>query len=146
MIKHTDIEAKVKAIKQAREMLNWFEANDVMLPDSLIFWPSGCTASTYVLNSEGGKEVMIDLARVCRDTHTKATKEYTSGYFVLQFNIGESSVRTICDRAMVCERKVVGTRVVPATTTPEHVVEEVEWECKESLLKAGEIKEVGEVG
>lgn len=46
------------------------------------------------------------------------------------------TIRYTANREAVCTRKVVGTEVIPAYTTPERVQDVVEWECeKVALLK-----------
>lgn len=56
------------------------------------------------------------------------------------FGVEEAGVRIDFDftRAQVCERKVVGVKVVPATIVPEHEEEIVQWECLPLLAERGE--------
>ena len=42
----------------------------------------------------------------------------------------EITISYNCDREAVCVKKVVGTKVVPAHTTPERIEEVVEWDCQ----------------
>jgi len=77
------------------------------------------------------KEVVADAAR----TPGKWEKSYTSWSFVLTQEFHGITLSYQCDRATVCERKIVGTKRVEAYFSPAHDEDIVEWECNDPLLK-----------
>ena len=61
----------------------------------------------------------------------KLNKEYSDYSCSVQRSFGDLvSMRVSTDRETVCQRVVTGTRIVPASTYPEHEEEIVEWKCK----------------
>jgi hypothetical protein len=46
------------------------------------------------------------------------------------------TIRYYTDREAVCVKKVVGTKVVPAQTTPERIEEVIEWDCQKIAFTA----------
>lgn len=83
------------------------------------------------------------VAQVAR-AMSPCTKDYSPSLLYLRRQFGPVTVEAFTGRSSVCERRVVGTRVVerevvvtPAVTTTETVEEEiVEWECKPLLAPA----------
>lgn len=75
-----------------------------------------------------GKDAMAVVAR-------EATwdKAYVGDYFALRQQFGPVRFDVNCNREVVCRKVVRGTHVVPAQ--PEREVEDVEWECGDSLLE-----------
>lgn len=59
-----------------------------------------------------------------------AKKEFDGEWVSLKKNFGPVQYEVFVHRSKVCEKRVVGTRVVP-----EHVEEVVEWECTDSILR-----------
>ena len=96
--------------------------------------------STYVGEGPAAKELLQDIAR----SVPKTIKEHTkSGLFYLGVDFGGTViVKFYTGRQSVCEKKVVGTRIIPAKhieAVEAHEEEEreeeiVEWVC-EPLLK-----------
>lgn len=75
------------------------------------------------------KEELADIAR--RIGH--AEKKVTGDWYMLEKKFAKYVTYGVnIERVKVCERKVVGTRDIPA-----HTEEIVEWECKESILAGG---------
>ena len=67
-------------------------------------------------------------------------KHYNDIWFYLRREFGEDlSLDVTAPRDAVCERRVVGTEVVPAQA--ERTVEIVEWVCEDRSLLAGEALE-----
>lgn len=57
-------------------------------------------------------------------------KVYTDSYFKLERDFGGVGLSFIFFRSTVCERRVVGTKLVPAVPAqPERTEEIVEWSC-----------------
>ena len=61
-------------------------------------------------------------------------KDYSGDYFAIEKEIGPITLRYSTAREVVCEAKVVGKRVIPAYSSPEREVDEIEWVCNDSLL------------
>ncbi len=64
-------------------------------------------------------------------------KEHCGSFFVLRKQFGEDlQLDVFIDRETVCERRVVGKKVVPAKpAVEEHEEDVVEWVCGGSLLE-----------
>jgi hypothetical protein len=72
------------------------------------------------------------------------TKRYEEDYFRACVQVGEIELQFSARREAVCQRKIVGTRIIPAQTVPssyteekfipEHEEEIVEWDCGEPIL------------
>jgi hypothetical protein len=90
-----------------------------------------------------GTYIALDIASYgcTRDDLVAAAKGSTGwdkGYLDSSFELKRSfgggvKISINADRDQVCERVVVGQRVVDAV--PAHVVDVVEWKCGDSLLK-----------
>jgi hypothetical protein len=71
-------------------------------------------------------------------------KEYEDDFMRAKVKCGHLDLQFSVRREGICERKVVGTRLIPAQTVPaeiiperfipEHEEEIVEWDCKEPIL------------
>jgi len=72
-------------------------------------------------------------------------KEYSDWYVKVFKEFGPITYGVSIPREQVCERKVVGKKIVPASPsryipeTPEHEEDVIEWECK-SILEPEEVK------
>jgi hypothetical protein len=64
----------------------------------------------------------------------KAYKSTLPHWVSVGRQFGPISLEISARREHVCRRIVTGTKVVPATTVPEHNEDIVEWECPPSLL------------
>lgn len=70
-------------------------------------------------------------------------KDVDDEYFNLLKTFGSITIEFYCRREAICRRiskgmKTIPQQVIPARpreVIPEHIVEEFEWECPESLLK-----------
>lgn len=70
-------------------------------------------------------------------SHARAAtweKVYNEDWFSLHKSFGEDlSLDVATSRDLVCERRVVGQRTIPAQ--PERTVDVVEWDCGDALLE-----------
>jgi len=63
-------------------------------------------------------------------------KNYAGSSFELTRKFGKRLTFSVSTtRDAICEKKVVGTKIVPARMVEERVEEEVEWVCNDSLLR-----------
>lgn len=99
---------------------------------------------TWPINTE---RTLANLANVAKYASkmpgVKVKKEYDRSDFELHVTIpalreGDDDITVVyyASRETVCERKVVGTKVIPAQVTAERVEEIVEWDCKHVSLLA----------
>lgn len=99
---------------------------------------------TDLEGEEKMKEKMAKIARALRKSYFRVEKDMSGNSFSLTVPLGDVWKLVIsCDKAEVCERRVVGTRTVSkpiseyVTVGHEDVEEEiVEWDCSEPLLAA----------
>jgi hypothetical protein len=110
---------KSEFISALREMADFFESHPGV--------PAPTGLATLYYWSET-KEELADIARALGN----AKKYYSNDYFGLHREFGPFEVMWIIRRGLVCRRVVVGTRTLPAV--PEHIVEDVRWECDDPLL------------
>lgn len=96
-----------------------------------------------VRNTEQILAYLKKVVKFARDSGYKITKDYDRD-FTVEVTIPADErkgtkdivIRYYCDRETVCTKKVVGTKVVPATTYPERIEEIVEWDCEKIALTA----------
>ena len=87
--------------------------------------------------SVGSKEDLADAAR----TLGKVQKEVSSAWYSIQRQFGSITLDIFAARDRVCERVVVGTKVIPARpevllpAVPERTEEIVEWKCGSLLAE-----------
>lgn len=74
----------------------------------------------------------------------KGKKDFTGDSMWLFKNFHKEDravcVKAVCDRAKVCERRVVGTKDIAERVIPAHTEEIVEWDCGSLLEKAAQLK------
>lgn len=70
-----------------------------------------------------GKEEMEKVVRVMGSVKKRVTEEY----FFVQKAFGSVTLEVNCRRELICERRVIGKKIIPAQ--PEREVEEVAWDC-----------------
>lgn len=75
------------------------------------------------------KEMLATIARLA----APMSKGQSESWFWLRRDLGPARVEFNVPRQQVCERRVVGHRVVPEQHIPEHKVEIVEWDCQPIL-------------
>lgn len=135
-------EFKDEMIEGLRKMADWLEKTSAELPV-----PCGLVGSIYtgaMHDSRGIRHTLdstIGMALIA-NAAGDVDKEVSPQLFKLTKNFGGGvKVEWIAYRESVCEKVVVGTKVVPAeperiiAAVPERVEEVVEWRCP-SLLKA----------
>lgn len=112
-------EAFVKAL---RELADWYESH----PDA----PTPCAETINVFPD------VSDLASGVR--HCGGFKKvHADKWFFLTRDFGGIRLEFNFSRDEVCERIVIGKRVVPVQITPEHEEEIVEWKCHPLLKDDG---------
>jgi hypothetical protein len=140
---HTDYSTTASReayIRGLRTLASFLEAHP------LIPTPTQCYRLR--LNDSFTREELSAIAR----SVSKAKKEFYDESFQLQIPVIDSevydervSITLTTEREAVCERIVVGTKLVPASTsvyeTPEHEEEIIEWRCIASLLSQSEQSE-----
>jgi hypothetical protein len=103
-----------------RDMADWYEVHpEITLPFKEFM--------NYTMNTKEDAQIVMRAMGSC-------VKTYDDSIFGLEKHFGPIKARFVFMRNEVCERKVVGTKIVPekftpAKTEPEHEVEIVEWEC-----------------
>ena len=61
------------------------------------------------------------------------SKEWNDTFVWLTRNFGAIKLKFFLYRDKVCTARVVGTKVIPAHTSPERTIDVVEWDCKPIL-------------
>lgn len=122
-------------IRGLREMAQFLEANPDTDPTT--YPGNGREFSVYDRHEKSDAAMLAKLMGKC-------DKEFTSEQFVLSKTFGGEGGPRLAFyfmRATVCERVVVGQKVIPAQvvpakeeyTLPEVVIDEVEWRCNPIL-------------
>ncbi len=86
-----------------------------------------------------GKEFLTEIARI----FGTCKKDYGTTYSTVKKDFGGIFLSATTYKEQVCERVVIGKKIVPeiiipASLIPEHEEEIVEWKCPESLLASEE--------
>lgn len=133
---------KDEMVEGLRKMANWLENRAVELPI-----PCGFTGSVYTgaMHDHRGIRHSMDSTlgmALIANAAGDVDKEVSPQLFKLTKDFGGGvKVEWVAYRESVCEKVVVGTKIVPAeperiiAAVPERVEEVVEWRCP-SLLKA----------
>ena len=83
-----------------------------------------------------------EMAQAAKSVGGRLEKSATTNYFMLRKDFGPLRLEIAVEREQICERVVVGTKVVPAKpecvlpATPETVEEVIEWRCSSVLEPA----------
>lgn len=110
-----------------RAIADWYEAHqDIPLP-------SGGIEVYSVHTKEEAANVIRSLGR--------CEKKYDSTFFYVIGEFGPISLKFSWYRSEVCERRVVGKKLVPAHYTPEREEEIVEWDCHPILQPSAETED-----
>lgn len=113
------MEERLQKLNDTRTLVDWLEAHpNVPLPQTIDFAGFGI----YALNTKGE-------ALMLAKEFGSATKEYNDDHLTIKKQFGTQTLQAVFSRKEVCERVVVGTKVVPEQVTPEHVQEIIEWRC-----------------
>jgi hypothetical protein len=118
-------------IKGLREMADFLEAHPSLY--EIPGLAGGLTLNLFV----DSKEQLADAARAIGKLSKRVSGDY---YYVQREFSGNVTLDVNASRQKVCEKVVVGTKVIPAQpervlpAEPEQVVEEYEWVCPKSLL------------
>lgn len=110
-----NIEKRQPLIDGLREFATFLEQN----PDVPTPYVSAPSFSYFV----DTREEMQAFARMLGDTE----KEYINEYFYLKKFFGPVRFDVNSYRSLVCEKRIVGTKTIPAQ--PERTEQIVEWEC-----------------
>jgi hypothetical protein len=130
-------EKNAELIKGLRELLAFVEANDdfEFSPSSGSFMIEANARTWYTSGEEKQRIFIADLTRRMAH-HGKVEKLYSDDYAWIRLHFGpyvEFSISTM--RKVICERVVVGKKVIPARpetvipASPERTEEEIEWRC-----------------
>src|SRR5712672_1151283 len=112
----SDNDNRLQQLNNVRVLLDWLEGHPtVEVPYDL--------RNGLLLTSVNTKDELAALAR----EFGECEKEFVEDVFYLRKRFGSVNIYAFVSRSEVCERVVVGTRVIPARVEPERVVEEVEW-------------------
>lgn len=97
-------------------------------PDMPLGW-YGVTFSHWSMSREELTAIIRQLGSV--------TKNFESSYIEVKKDFGGNVKYEVnIHRDQVCERVVIGTRTVPASTSPERVEDIVEWRCSDTAFLA----------
>ena len=98
-------------------------------------------------DTEKTLELLKKIVKFARQCNYEVTKDYDYDFSVevtipavtnkdaISYH-PEITISYNCDREAVCVKKVVGTKVVPAYTSPERIEEIVEWDCQKIAFTA----------
>lgn len=136
-------ERKDEIVEGLRKMASFIEASDLQLPlphnMDLPIYSGSVTDPRGIMHSMDSKVGMALIANMAGSVD----KEVDVSFFKLVKDFGGGvKLSWTAYRETVCERVVVGTKVVPAeperlvAAVPERTEEVIEWKCP-SLLKAG---------
>lgn len=90
-----------------------------------------CPYQENHLVSAGTKAEMVAIMRAAPGVRWQ--KDFNDEYFSIKTTFAGGHVYDVyVERGEICTKRVVGTRIEPAT--PERVVEDFIWECSEPLL------------
>ena len=109
-------------IKGLRQLADFYEQHPTLR------FPSSDSVTVYGYVT---KEDAITVASVLGHCE----KVFDKDAFYLIKDLGELKLRFYFNREEVCERKVIGTKLVPEYIYPAHIEDIVEWECH-PLLEA----------
>jgi hypothetical protein len=91
----------------------------------------------YTLNVNETLTQLSLIAKYAKGVGCAVEKKYDTDDFELKVTLPKQHeddpsvvVRYYAKRDAVCEKKVIGTKVIPASVTPERIEEIVEWDCK----------------
>lgn len=91
--------------------------------------PNGHLTKSLCFSSQDTKDTVRKIATVLGNCN----KEYHNTVFELSKDFSGLCLQFYFGRESVCEKKVVGTREVPASYSPARQEEIVEWECSSVL-------------
>jgi hypothetical protein len=90
----------------------------------------------YIVDEEATVQKLARIAKLARRLGFAVKKDYSAN-FTLEIKLMDRCVvRYNANREAICTKKVVGTKIVPAYTSPERVEEIVEWDCEKLSLLA----------
>lgn len=123
-----------------KEAIDWANALTVLLEDSYISpqdYTILVTQFSYVdgnhgIDVEATKKELAKWLRKLRSLGLSVEKKYDDYGFQLVAKIGRHKISIYASRQAVCEKKVVGTKVIPAQ--PERQEEIIEWECEKIVF------------
>lgn len=131
MLNEAKQQEKTEYIRGLRDMCDWLESREELpAPSGLIAW---CwTAQSVAAFAELRRNAAL------------TDKRYDGDHLEFYKNFGIHEAYIFANRSLVCTKRIVGERVVPAR--PKHIIEAVpehaepvyEWDCESVLEKAHE--------
>ena len=125
-------------VEDLRNFADFVEEHGPQLPSvnvELRSWIWG-----YEVENQGVPEGVALALRAGLKSADEVTKEYSDDYFRMYLKFGKLEYKVICNRKEVCEKNVIGTKMVTKSIPPEgewterQVEEEiVEWVCNPLL-------------
>lgn len=91
---------------------------------------------------EATQLILAKVIKYATKVGAKVEKRYDTHDFNVEVTATDGfSIHYYASRETVCERKVIGTKVIPAITTAERIEEIVEWECEKVSFLAIDTEE-----
>lgn len=125
-------------VKALREIADFFEANEeVPLPDP---------DPLHIFVGASSKE---DAARIVRGFGTCQKRLNDSvGLYYIEREFGGLTVSAVFSRNAICDRLVVGSKIIPEQIIPEQIIpahteDVVEWHCPDVLLEVSSENRTG---
>jgi len=109
-----------RTIDDMRDFLDFIEANPI------VPMPYFGSVNAYPQGGVDIKDVVKALGNVKKST--------MPSFFTVTRNFGNLTFGVNFSRSDVCERKVVGTKVIPERIIQEYEIEIIDWICPPSLL------------
>lgn len=125
-----------------RQIADWYEAHpEVMLP-----YDNGGLGALMIYGEPDTKERAAEIVRAL-GTVTKRL-DANSSYLRLTRYFNGVGLCFVFDRETVCERRVVGTKIIPAMPArpaePEREEEIIEWDCHAILSEPSNVGQAGQ--
>lgn len=120
-------------VSSLRELADFIEDKGLELPEldvriqGIVYkW----SPSSFESDDDRPRRVMRQAAKALGH----AQKNHGSYYFDLTRKFGCIKLEISTPRENICEKVVVGKKVIPAYSSPEKIVDEIEWVCGDPLL------------
>lgn len=134
-----------RKVAQLRELADFIEEYGVKLPG---YVSVGTQATCYLTDTDYVRDPATnEYKSKLNETNTKENlrrflaavgsceKEYTEDRIRVRklYSFGGTMIEGTVDRSLACKRVVVGQKLEPAVFVQAKIVDEIEWQCDESL-------------
>jgi len=121
-----DQKERAERLESMRKLTDFLEAHpDLPLPSTFVLhYPQWINCPT-----------LKDLQHAIRMFPKTRRSELDGSEFIVQATPPDGwkmNIHLVCPRSLICTRRQVGERIVPAS--PERVVPKYEWDCPDSVL------------